>query len=106
MAAASPPCALTQGAPAGIGPEVALAAWLRRHEAALPPFFVLTDPDFLRRTALQLGWAVPIAAVTPEEASRVFGDAVPVVPLRAAVSASPGRPDPATAASTLEAVET
>ena len=36
--------ALTQGDPAGIGPEITLKAWLRRDEIGLP-FCLLGDPD-------------------------------------------------------------
>jgi 4-hydroxythreonine-4-phosphate dehydrogenase len=34
----SRPLALTMGEPAGIGPDITLAAWLRRSELGLPPF--------------------------------------------------------------------
>src|SRR4051794_41473010 len=100
------PCALTQGDPAGIGLEIALRAWLDRDRIALPPFFLLTDPACLRARAARLGWDVPIAAVAPQDAVTAFGRALPVVPLRAAVAAAPGRPDPAGAAATIEAIET
>ena len=100
------PCALTQGDPSGSGPEITLRAWLQRDRAGVPPFFVLTDPDLLRRSARQLGWSVPIEAITPEQASQVFNRALPVVPLHAPVSAMFGQPNPATAASTIESIET
>ncbi len=41
------PLALTSGEPAGIGPDITLAAWLRRNELKLPPFYLLGDRDFL-----------------------------------------------------------
>jgi 4-hydroxythreonine-4-phosphate dehydrogenase len=41
------PLALTLGEPAGIGPDITLAAWHRRSELALPAFYVLGDPQFL-----------------------------------------------------------
>ena len=47
MSAAS--LALTIGEPAGIGPDIALAAWRRRRELALPAFYLLADPDFVAR---------------------------------------------------------
>ena len=40
------PLALTSGEPAGIGPDIALAAWLRRNELNLPPFYLLGDRAF------------------------------------------------------------
>ena len=45
------PLALTLGEPAGIGPDITLAAWLKRADLALPPFYLLADPDFLARRA-------------------------------------------------------
>src|SRR5215207_2498513 len=100
------PCALTQGDPSGVGPEIALQAWLRRDRAGVPRFFVLTDPAFLRRSVQQLGWSMPIEVVTPELATETFARALPVVPLASPVAATPGRPDPATAGSTLASIET
>ncbi|NNM72608.1 4-hydroxythreonine-4-phosphate dehydrogenase PdxA [Enterovirga aerilata] len=98
------PLALTQGDPAGIGPEIALKAWLRRDDG-LPPFFVLSDPDFLARAAARLGLDVPVRVVVPENAEAVFAKALPVVPLSRRVSAEPSRPDPASAAATIESIE-
>ncbi|KMO19047.1 4-hydroxythreonine-4-phosphate dehydrogenase PdxA [Methylobacterium platani] len=99
--------ALTQGDPAGIGPEITLRAWLAREEHGLAPFFVIADPGFLARIAARLGLAVPLADVTPETAAEAFGRALPVVPLPGglAVAAEPGRPDPASAAATLASID-
>jgi 4-hydroxythreonine-4-phosphate dehydrogenase len=100
-----PPLAVTQGDPAGIGPELALKAWLARREAELPPFFILADPEQLRDVAARFGLPCPLVAVSPEEADSTFDEALPVVPLPMRVSAEPGRPDPATASATLAAIE-
>ena len=40
------PLALTLGEPAGIGPDITLAAWLKRAELQLPPFYVVGDAAF------------------------------------------------------------
>ena len=42
-----PPLALTVGEPAGIGADIALAAWQRRDELALPAFYLIADPQFV-----------------------------------------------------------
>jgi 4-hydroxythreonine-4-phosphate dehydrogenase len=99
------PLALTQGEPAGIGPEITLQAWLERTRRAVPPFFVLTDPDHLRRIAAHLGFDVPIVATDPAASLGLFGQALPVVPLSRPVTAEPGRPDPASAPATLASIE-
>ena len=48
------PLALTLGEPAGIGPDIAIKAWLRRDELKLPPFYLLGDGGFLGRRAQAL----------------------------------------------------
>ena len=100
------PLLLTQGDPAGIGPELILKAWLRREEARLPPFAAVADPGFLERVAQSQGWTIPIVPVDPSRIRAAFPDALPVVPLASPVSATPGRPDPAYASSVIESIET
>ncbi len=45
------PLALTLGEPAGIGPDITLAAWLRRNELKLPPFYLIGDRALLAQRA-------------------------------------------------------
>ena len=98
------PLALTLGEPAGIGPDVTLAAWLRRAELALPPFYVIGDPGFLDRLARRLGVAVPIAPVEPESAVATFARALPVSALDLAVTAEPGHPDQSSAPAAIASI--
>ena len=56
------PLALTLGEPAGIGPDLALAVWRRRAEFGLPAFYLLGDPDYLRRGAERLNLDITIDA--------------------------------------------
>jgi 4-hydroxythreonine-4-phosphate dehydrogenase len=100
------PLLLTQGDPAGIGPELTLKTWLRRVEASLPPFAVVADPDHLARIAQSFGWDVPLVPVEPADIGSVFGKALPVIALTNPVTARPGVPDPAYALSVIEAIET
>jgi 4-hydroxythreonine-4-phosphate dehydrogenase len=104
----SRPLALTLGEPAGIGPDITLAAWLRRDELALPPFYVLADPELLARRAQLLGLSVPISVVGADGAARAFATALPVAALAERVTAEPGHPDassgPAAIASIRRAV--
>ena len=57
------PLALTLGEPAGIGPDITLAAWQRRAELGLPPFYLLADPDFIAERARLLGLKVPLRVI-------------------------------------------
>ena len=101
-----PSLLLTQGDPAGIGPELALRAWLLRNEQALPPFAVLSDPAFLERVAQSRGWDVPIVAAEAAQIPGTFPRALPVLPLSVSVSAQPSEPDAGAAASVVESIET
>jgi 4-hydroxythreonine-4-phosphate dehydrogenase len=96
--------ALTIGEPAGIGPDIALAVWQRRQELALPPFYLLADPDFLRRRAEQIGSATALAVVTPAEAEAAFRTALPVVDIGVNITAEPGEPDATSAPAALTAI--
>ena len=102
--AETPPLALTMGDPAGIGPELAIAAWLERRPGDAP-FFVLAPPAFLAEVARRIGAAVPIVETSPEDAASTFERGLPVAPLAHAVAATPGRPSAANAAATLESIE-
>ena len=55
--------ALTSGEPAGIGPDIALKAWLRRDELKLPAFYWLGDVASLERRAKALALNIRLAEV-------------------------------------------
>jgi 4-hydroxythreonine-4-phosphate dehydrogenase len=98
--------AVTVGEPAGIGPDITLAAWLRRNDDALPAFAVFGDPAMLAARACTLGLTVPIATVDePGDGEQVFPTALPVIALTQSAATVPGRPDPANGAATIAAVE-
>ncbi|AJY46642.1 4-hydroxythreonine-4-phosphate dehydrogenase PdxA [Martelella endophytica] len=99
------PLALSQGDPAGIGPELALKAWSRRRETALPAFLYLGDPRILQARASMLGLDVPIETAAPETAASVFADALPVFAIDAALQVAPGEPDSGTAPGTIAAID-
>jgi 4-hydroxythreonine-4-phosphate dehydrogenase len=94
------PLALTMGDPAGVGGEIAVAAWTAlRADPAGPRFFAIDDPA--RLAAL----GAPVAEIAhPSEARAVFARALPVLPEPLAVPARPGRPDAANAPATVRSV--
>ncbi|NVN86584.1 MAG: 4-hydroxythreonine-4-phosphate dehydrogenase PdxA [Rhodopseudomonas sp.] len=98
------PLALTLGEPAGIGPDIALAAWLRRDELDLPPFYLLGDRDFLAQRARTLGLDVACADVRPEQAIDHFARALPVVGTGDRATASPGHPDASSAPAAIGSI--
>jgi 4-hydroxythreonine-4-phosphate dehydrogenase len=95
------PLALTMGDPAGIGGEIALAAW---RQGGLPPFFLIDDADRVAKIAASLGWDIPIRRI--DRPDQTAPDALCVLHQPLAVPAVPGHPDPANAASVLAAIET
>jgi 4-hydroxythreonine-4-phosphate dehydrogenase len=99
------PLALTMGEPAGIGGEIALAAWRRRAEG-VPPFFLLDDPERLAALARGLGWTVPITAIAaPEEAGAAFADRLPVLPIALPRPVHPGHGDAGNAGAVIAAID-
>jgi 4-hydroxythreonine-4-phosphate dehydrogenase len=96
--------ALTLGEPAGIGPDITFAAWRRRAELGLPPFYLLADPAFIARRVQRIAPDTPLAVVEPAAAAAAFATALPVVDIAVPVSAEPGRPDQSSAPAALAAI--
>src|ERR1700678_3413284 len=90
------PLAMTMGDPAGIGPELALAAWRNRTPGV--PFVVFAAPGVLAATAKRAGLMAPIIETDPAGARAAFSNGLPVVPLKNAVENAPGPPSAANAA--------
>ena len=97
------PLAMTMGDPAGIGPELALAAW--RDRALRAPFVVFASPGLLAAAAKRAGFPVPIVETDLAGARAAFWAGLPVVPLKSVVEDAPGRPNAANAAATIESIE-
>jgi 4-hydroxythreonine-4-phosphate dehydrogenase len=98
------PLALTSGEPAGIGPDITIKAWLRRHELKLPAFYLRGDRASLERRARALGLEVRLADVRPEDALDAFADALPVVTTGHAATAQPGQPDHGSAEAAISSI--
>jgi 4-hydroxythreonine-4-phosphate dehydrogenase len=100
------PLALTRGDPSGIGPELALRAWLALHDApSAPSFFIVANAAHLEELAKRFTLPVPIVTATPAEAASVFPRALPVVDLAGPVRGALGAPDLADAPATIESIE-
>ncbi|MCK1710045.1 MULTISPECIES: 4-hydroxythreonine-4-phosphate dehydrogenase PdxA [unclassified Bradyrhizobium] len=98
------PLALTLGEPAGIGPDITIAAWLRRRELNLPAFYLLGDKRTIARRAKALGAGISIAEVSAHEAAAAFADALPVVATGEIATAEPGKPDASSAPAALASI--
>ena len=94
--------ALTPGEPAGIGPDIALAA----AASGSVPFVAFADPDVLRDRASRLGIEIGIrtvAAGVPDARTLPRGE-LPVVPIAAPNGVVPGRLDPGNSRYVLECI--
>src|SRR5947209_3656911 len=98
------PLALTSGEPAGIGPDIALGAWLQRVELDVPPIYLLGDRAFFAERAKILGLDVEFADATPESACAAFASALPVVGTGETATARPGQPDASSADAALASI--
>lgn len=100
------PLALSQGDPAGIGPDIALQAFAQRAALALPAFLYVGDPEVLRVRARQLDIDVSIAETDVEGAQALFADKLPVLPIPVGTDVLAGKPHVANARGTISAIET
>ena len=97
------PLVLTPGEPAGVGAEIALKAW-RRGDS--PLFFLIDDPERVRRRARQSGLDVPITVIDhPASAKQANATGMPILRCRAALDAKTGHPTPDTAPGVIAAIE-
>lgn len=99
------PLALTLGEPAGIGPDIALAAWQRRGALDLPPFYLIADLTAVRRRAGHLKLDLPIEEATPATAAAMFARSLPVVALGVPATAEPGHPDANSGPAAIAAID-
>lgn len=103
-AATSKALALTLGEPAGIGPDIAIAAWLKRRELDLPAFYLIGDSAFITERARVLGTTVAVADASAEDAAELFADALPIVKTGIAATAKPGHPDDSSAPAAIASI--
>lgn len=90
------PVALSCGEPAGIGPEIAVAAWEALRESL--PFFLIGDPAHLPP-------GTPVAEIAhPSEANAVAAHALPVLAHPFPGPRRPGAPDPSQAQSVIDVI--
>lgn len=102
----SGPLLVTQGDPAGIGPELVFQLWLRRVELDLPAFALIGSVGALGGAARRLRLDVPVVGIGgPEEAGERFAQGLPVIDHGLDAAAEPGEPRVETAMGTIRAIE-
>jgi 4-hydroxythreonine-4-phosphate dehydrogenase len=96
--------ALSMGDPAGVGPELAVAAWALSGTASLPPFVVVGSARIIAAAAQRRGLHAQVTSVAnPEQARVLFDKALPVIDIGDG-DYTPGVPDDAGAALALESL--
>jgi 4-hydroxythreonine-4-phosphate dehydrogenase len=96
--AAAAPLLLTCGEPAGIAPDITLAAWQALRSEPAAAFAYLGDADFLASRSKLLASHVPVRHIaSPADAARCFADALPVLHRPLTLAPLPGKPSAATA---------
>ncbi|MDH4440617.1 MAG: 4-hydroxythreonine-4-phosphate dehydrogenase PdxA [Rhizobium sp.] len=106
MTDAALPLALSQGDPAGIGPDIALQAFAQRTALNLPPFLYVGDPEVLRVRARLLDLDISITESDSEGACELFAGTLPVFPIATGTDVAAGQPHVANARGTIAAIET
>jgi 4-hydroxythreonine-4-phosphate dehydrogenase len=95
------PLAIAMGDSAGIGPEITAKAWKARELHSLAPFFAVGEA-----LAIEKVWNGPVARITdPDQAARVFADALPVLSIGDSDDVVPGIPDVDSARCALQSLE-
>jgi 4-hydroxythreonine-4-phosphate dehydrogenase len=94
------------GDPAGIGLDIALAAWTGRDAFGLPPFLLYADPKAVTERARAVGVSAPLQQMNiGDDVAGAFRSALPVRPIALPASVVAGCPDPANATAVIEAIE-
>lgn len=90
---ADSPLAVSLGDPAGVGPEVIAAAWLRREAENLRPFFVAGGANVLADVSRVKGLGMSIIPIdNPDAAASAFAHGLPVLGASGGTW-KPGEPD-------------
>jgi 4-hydroxythreonine-4-phosphate dehydrogenase len=97
---------LTAGEPAGIAPEITAKAWQALKAEAGAYFFLIGDADYVQARAKVAGLAVGVARIaTPEQASKFFPAALPVMHRPLMRHPIPGRIDRDNASAVIAAID-
>ncbi len=102
------PAAITMGDPSGIGPEIAMKAWIAMREQGAP-FFLIADPAHIERIAKASGQNIPVQTIAADNIIRatheIFQNALPVLPVGYKTTGAPGTSSPEDARATIASIE-
>lgn len=99
------PLGLTMGDPSGIGLDLSLKAWARRHELELPGFIYIGDIDALDARAKILGYDIGIKETSPDEALDHFEECIPAIHIPASEKVVAGEPNSDNASAVIGSID-
>lgn len=99
------PLGLTMGDPSGIGLDLSLKAWSRRHELKLPGFIYIGDINALGARASTLGYDAPIKEAKPSEALDIFDLCIPAIHIPASEKVVAGEPNSDNASAVIGSID-
>jgi 4-hydroxythreonine-4-phosphate dehydrogenase len=99
------PLGLTMGDPSGIGLDLSLKAWSRRHELALPGFIYIGDVNALNARASSLGFDVAIKETSPDLALDHFDQFIPAIHIPTSENVVAGEPNPDNASAVVGSID-
>ncbi len=91
------PLVLTLGDPSGIGPEITVKAWESLRRSPDHAFAFLAPYDLIANLLAKAGLPEPRLISSLGEASGVFSDSLPILPMKADRPVIEGKPTPANA---------
>ena len=103
---ARPALALTIGEPAGIGPDIAIDAWLARQRLDVPAFLYAGPAWVLQNRAAHMGRTIRTVEAQARDARAIFETAIPCLPGGDERSAEVAVPDSANAGLVTGSIET
>jgi len=99
------PLAITMGEPAGIGAELIIKAWAHRQIGHLP-YFIIADYDWLQTANRLNNNLINIEIVqTPDQATPVFDQALPIIHQPLNTKSNFGKLDPINTDAVISAIE-
>lgn len=93
------PLALTMGEPGGVAAEITVKAWQSLKKSG-PVFFIIADKAQFANANCKV-----VEISDASEATNVFSDALPVLPLEGSIEAIPGKANPENAPAVIESIE-
>lgn len=99
------PLVVTAGEPAGIGWEITAKAWKMGSKVS-HPFYFLFDFNLLTKLTKEIGLNIPLKKIqSPEEATRIFPNALPVLDTPFSGIVTNGKPTEITALDVIHSVK-